>query len=307
MNSIQPSQFLIKLTKLCDGNAVFALAVYAQAVLFDKFVLFQGILDGLTQNAGALAMDDPHSAQVCPHGAVQIIIQHTDGLHRVHTPQIHLVGHGGQFHLPAGMGRASTLGLIGIFIFQQIDFLFLGIELQNACLQLIGAVLIDGDDGSKTLTFARGNGTLLDVDATFECVREASDKERLLLGDALVKAFKDYDLGWSNHFTDSTYDDIRDWLCWEFDVDLDNMDNNNPLGVTIYEITNYIWDTLCKETGNYQACTDYVEPEMVNKAEFIAKLRKWLELETDWNMEYDEEGRNDNYGKIDELVKYLEE
>lgn len=165
---------------------------------------------------------------------------------------------------------------------------------------------IDGDDGSKTITFARGNGTLLDVDATFEEVREASDKERLLLGDALVKAFKDYDLGWSNHFTDSTYDDIRDWLCWEFDVDLDNMDNNNPLGVTIYEITNYIWDTLCKETGNYQACTGYVEPEMVNKAEFIAKVKRWLELETDWNMEYDEEGRNDNYGKIDELVKYLE-
>ena len=167
-------------------------------------------------------------------------------------------------------------------------------------------ISIDGDDGSKTLVFARCNGTLLDVDTTFEEVREATDKERLLLGDALVKAFKDYDLGWSNHFTDSTYDDIRDWLCWEFDVDLDNMDNNNPLGVTIYEITNYIWDTLCKETGNYQACTDYVEPEMVNKAEIIAKLRKWLELETDWNMEYDEEGRNDNYGKIDELIKYLE-
>lgn len=48
-------------------------------------------------------------------------------------------------------------------------------------------------------------------------------------------------------------------------------------------------------------------PEMVNKAEFIAKVKRWLELETDWNMEYDEEGRNDNYGKIDELVKYLEE
>lgn len=51
---------------------------------------------------------------------------------------------------------------------------------------------------------------------------------------------------------------------------------------------------------------EHPEPEMVNKAEFIAKVKRWLELETDWNMEYDEEGRNDNYGKIDELVKYLE-
>ena len=163
------------------------------------------------------------------------------------------------------------------------------------------------DEDGNCLTFARGNGSFLDLDTSFEEIRFVDDIERRCLFDALVKAFKDHDLGWDKHFTDSTYDDIRDWLCWEFDVDLDNMDNNNPLGVTIYEITNYIWDTLCKETGNYQACTDYVEPEMVNKAEFIAKVRRWLELETDWNMEYDEEGRNDNYGKIDELIKYLEE
>lgn len=133
---------------------------------------------------------------------------------------------------------------------------------------------IDGDDGSKTITFARGNGTLLDVDTTFEEVREATSEERLLLSDVLVKAFKDYDLSWTNHFTDSTYDDIRDWLCWEFNVDLDNMDNNNPLGITIYEITNYIWDTLCKETGNYQEKN--VEPEMVNKQEFIKKAKAWV-------------------------------
>jgi hypothetical protein len=165
---------------------------------------------------------------------------------------------------------------------------------------------IDGDDGSKTITFARGNGTLLDVDTTFEYVREAYGAERVCLYDALVKAFKDHDLGWDKHFTDSTYDDIRDWLCWEFDVDINLLPNDSALLETIYEITNYIWDVLCKETGNYQACTGYVEPEMVNKAEFIAKVKRWLELETDWNMEYDECGRNDNYGKIDELVKYLE-
>lgn len=166
---------------------------------------------------------------------------------------------------------------------------------------------IDGDDGSKAITFARGNGTLLDVDTTFEEVREATNEEKLLLYDALVKAFKDYDLGWDKHFTDSTYDDIRDWLCWEVDADLDNIDNDNPLLDTIYEITNYIWDTLCKETGNYQACTDYVEPEMVNKQEFIDKLEKWIRENTDWNEEYIWDGRNPNYGLWDELKKYLEE
>ena len=135
---------------------------------------------------------------------------------------------------------------------------------------------IDRDDGSKTITFARGNGTLLDVDTTFEEVREATDKERLLLGDALVKTFKDYDLGWDKHFTDSTYNDIRDWLCWAFDVDINLLPNDSNLPATIYEITNYIWDVLCKETNNYQACTDYVEPEMVNKQEFIEEAIRYF-------------------------------
>lgn len=49
----------------------------------------------------------------------------------------------------------------------------------------------------------------------------------------------------------------------------------------------------------------------------IEKLKSWLELNTDWNKEYIREEspvtcwyrnvHNPNYGKIDELVKYLEE
>ena len=124
----------------------------------------------------------------------------------------------------------------------------------------------------SSITFARGgNSSIWDLDVEFDEIRPAYDFEKKLLFDRMVEKFKLYDPVWKRSFTDSTYDDIRDWLCWAFDVDLDNMDNNNPFGVTIYEITNYIWDALCKETGNYQACTDYVEPVMVNKAEFIEK------------------------------------
>ena len=134
---------------------------------------------------------------------------------------------------------------------------------------------IDGDDGSKTMTFARGNGTLLDVDTTFEYVREAYGAERVCLYDALVKAYKNYDLGWTNP-TDSTYLDILDWLAWEFDVDLDDEASQyTPVGETISEIQKYIWDAICKETGNYQE--NNTEPEMVNKQEFIAKAVKYLE------------------------------
>lgn len=166
---------------------------------------------------------------------------------------------------------------------------------------------INGDDGSKTITFTRGNGTLFDVDTSFDEVRGATNEEKLVLYDELVRGFKDYDLNWANHFTDSTYDDIRDWLCWEFDVDLDNMDNNNSLGVTIYEITNYIWDSLCKETGNYQACTDYVEPDMVNRQEFIEKVRNWLEKHTYEDKYWTPDGDDLFLGNlIGDICKYLE-
>lgn len=112
----------------------------------------------------------------------------------------------------------------------------------------------------------------MDVDTTFEEIRFVNDIEKRCLFDALVKAFKEYDLNWAYHFTDSSYFDILDWLAWEFDIDLDDEANQNtPLGETISEIQNYIWNALCKETGNYQACTDYVEPEMVNKQKFIEK------------------------------------
>ena len=163
---------------------------------------------------------------------------------------------------------------------------------------------IDGDDGSKTITFARGNETLLDVDTTFEEVREATNEEKLVLYDELVRGFKDHDLGWANHFTDSSYFDILDWLAWEFDVDLD-AHQNTPLGETIHEIQNYIWDALCKETGNYHACTDYVEPEMVNKQEFIEKAKAWLKTKNETCMFELEMILGSNF--IEDFVKAMEE
>lgn len=168
------------------------------------------------------------------------------------------------------------------------------------------------DTDGDCLTFARGNGSLLDFDTCFEKVREAYGAERVHLYNALVKAFKDYDLGWAKHFTDSTYDDIRDWLCLEFDIDLDSLadniiiGNNSPLVDTIYEITNYIWEALCKETGNYQEKN--VEPEMVNKQEFIAKVRNWLENHTYDDKYWTSEGDDLYLGNlIGDICKHLEE
>jgi hypothetical protein len=162
-----------------------------------------------------------------------------------------------------------------------------------------------GEMYPSEITFARGgNSSTWDLDVEFDEIRPAHDFEKKLLFDRLVDKYKLHDTKWM-HLTDSTFYEIRNWLCWALDVDINLLPNDSDLPKTIYEITKYIWDELCKETGNYQEKT--TEPEMVNKAEFITKLKMWLKINTNWDMEYDEEGRNDNYGKIDELVKYLED
>ena len=128
------------------------------------------------------------------------------------------------------------------------------------------------------MTFARGNGTMLDVYTNFDEIRQAADCEKRMLFNALVRGFKEHNLGWDKHFTDSTYFDILDWLEWQFDYETstDGMSEPDPVEDVMHEIQDYIWDVLCKETGNFQPFTEYVEPEMVNKAEFIAKAKAWV-------------------------------
>lgn len=174
-------------------------------------------------------------------------------------------------------------------------------ELHTCC-----DLCVDVDGDCDCLTFARGNGSFLDLDTVFEEIRFVDDIERRCLFDALVKAYKDYDLGWTNP-TDSTFDDIRDWLCWEFGVDLnDEANTDSPIGETISEIQNYIWDALCKETGNYQE--EKEEPEMVNKDEFIGKVRNWLEKHTYDDKYWTPDGDDLFLGNlIGDICKYLEE
>lgn len=126
------------------------------------------------------------------------------------------------------------------------------------------------------MTFARGNGTMLDVDTNFEEIRQAEDFEKKMLFNALVRGFKEHNLGWDKHFTDSTYFDILDWLAWEFGVETsDDGMHQEPIEIAMYEMQDYIWDALCKETGNYQEETEPEPmPEMVNTQEFIEKACK---------------------------------
>lgn len=163
-----------------------------------------------------------------------------------------------------------------------------------------------GEMYPSEITFARGgNGSTWDLDIEFDKVRPAHDFEKKLLFDRLVYKFKLYYPKWT-HLTDSTYFDILYWLAWEFDVDLDDEANpDTPLGESISEMQNYIWDALCKETGKYQEKN--VEPEMVNKQEFIENVRFWLENHTYDDKYWTSEGDDLclDYLIVD-ICKYLE-
>lgn len=138
--------------------------------------------------------------------------------------------------------------------------------------------------------------------------RLATEEEKYALYNAIGKYFtEDYDKDWYNHFTDSSYFDIQDFLFDVFCIKVVEYDDDLIYPDFINEIQIYIWKKLCKSMGYEDEYNDEFGIELVNKKEFIAKLKTWLKINTNWDMEYDEEGRNDNYGKIDELIKYLEE
>lgn len=100
--------------------------------------------------------------------------------------------------------------------------------------------------------------------------RLATDEEKHEIYNALGRRFTDdYDKDWYNHFTDSSYFDVQDFLFNVFGINVEYYDNDMIYPDFIDEIHNYIWDGLCKATGNYQEKN--VEPEMVNKQEFVEK------------------------------------
>lgn len=122
----------------------------------------------------------------------------------------------------------------------------------NTCCDLCVDVY-SGEMYPAAITFARGEVSTFDTDIEFDEVRLAHDFEKKLLFDRLVYEYKLYDTKWM-FLTDSTYFDILDWLAWKFEVDVDDEANpDTSFGETISEIQNYIWDVLCKETGNYHS------------------------------------------------------
>ena len=106
--------------------------------------------------------------------------------------------------------------------------------------------------------------------------RHATDDEKHEMYNALGKRFTDdYDKDWYNHFSDSSYFDVQDFLFDVFGINVEYYDNDMIYPDFINEIHNYIWDKLCEAMGVPNKVES--EPEMVNKQEFIAKAREILD------------------------------
>lgn len=106
--------------------------------------------------------------------------------------------------------------------------------------------------------------------------RLADENEKNTLYNAIGKNFeKEYDKYWYNHFTDSSYFDIKDYLFSVFGIEVGDYDDDLIYPDFINEIHIYIWDKLCETMGVVD--TDVNKPELVNKQEFIDKACEILD------------------------------
>ena len=60
-------------------------------------------------------------------------------------------------------------------------------------------------------------------------------------------------------------------------------------------------------SGNHITSMDIREAYKEGAKDMLERVCAWLKFNTDWDMEWDECGRNLDFGKIDELRKDMEE
>ena len=138
--------------------------------------------------------------------------------------------------------------------------------------------------------------------------RLSTIEEKTKLYNAIGKHFtEEYDKDWYNHFTDSSYFDIQDYLLDVFHIKVEEYDNDLLYPDFIDDIHTYIWNKLCDTMGCKIYDGDEFVEQLVNKQEFIAKLKNYLSV-IDFDMQYwnAEDGFLSNRF-IDELIKYMEE
>lgn len=97
----------------------------------------------------------------------------------------------------------------------------------------------------------------------------ADEKQKAYLYRNVLDIYCDDHRDWDKYFTDSTYDEIRDWFAYKCAVEFDD---NNGYPDFICDFTNFAWDILCKQI-NLDNPTD-VKHELTGEEIVIGWLRK---------------------------------
>ena len=107
-------------------------------------------------------------------------------------------------------------------------------------------------------------------DVKYCSFRPAEDEEKIKLYHALGKEFtEEYDNDWYEHFTDSSYYDIHDFLIDAFCIKM-NDDYSYPDFVD--DIHRYIWCKCCEAVGMPDGFNEEPKEQMVS----LEKVKEWL-------------------------------
>ena len=111
-----------------------------------------------------------------------------------------------------------------------------------------------------------------------DCViRYAEDEEKIDLYNAIGKHFtEEYDKDWYNHFTDSSYFDIHDYLLDVFCIKVNEYDDDLIYPDFVDEIQNHIWHGCCKAMDNMPTNTVVENKKPQEKMVSLEQVCEWL-------------------------------
>ena len=136
-------------------------------------------------------------------------------------------------------------------------------------------------------------------DVKYCSFRPAEEEEKIKLYHALGKEFtEEYDNDWYEHFTDSSYYDIMDFLVDAFCIKM-----NDDYGYPDFldDIQRYIWCKCCKAVGMSDGFTEEPKEQMVS----LEKVKEWLK-ENMYECDSDEKWVNTYFHTMEEMFNDFE-
>jgi hypothetical protein len=136
-------------------------------------------------------------------------------------------------------------------------------------------------------------------DVKYCSFRPAEEEEKIKLYHALGKEFtEEYDTDWYEHFTDSSYYDILDFLIDAFCIKM-----NDDYGYPDFldDIQMYIWRKCCEAVSMPDGFNEKPEEKMVS----LEKVKAWLK-ENMYECDSDEKWVNTYFHTMEEMLNDLE-